>query len=116
MSCGSGCNANAGKLRHRITIEKPTRATDGTTGITWADFRRNKAARVAWGTGREQIRSGTNVEAIDDGTILMRYDKSITPDMRATFLHGDVTHTLNFTSVRPDAFARWLTVTFKEDR
>lgn len=86
---------HAGKLRHRITIQRLTGARDtfGAETDAWETFKRCwaevKPAFGSQGGGREVFLMGQQLQAISDVVITMRYMAGITTKDRVSF--GDRT-------------------------
>lgn len=80
----------AGKLRHRITIQQNTAnleepAADGTVTKTWSALHTNRPAEVLAVSGGETLRGGVQLAATTSHTIRTRYVSGISPEMRITW-------------------------------
>jgi SPP1 family predicted phage head-tail adaptor len=86
-----------GRLRHRITIEEPTRTADGMGGwtVTWTEVS-TVWAGVEPVSGKERIAADA-VEAEVTHKVIIRYASWLTPDMRITFgdRHFDIRAIIN---------------------
>ena len=74
----------AGKLRHRVTIQQPTLTQDTTTGaatITWTDLHANVPASVEPLSVKEYLQSRTE-QSETSVRVVIRYRDGLTPDMR----------------------------------
>ena len=84
-----------GKLRHRLTLEAPTRTADGAGGAR----RGWRQVAKLWGSMRDISGSETEYakapSAAKKTEIIIRFREDITPDMR--FLYG--TRQLNITAI-----------------
>lgn len=101
---------NAGRLRHRITIERKTHEQDPTTGAmtpVWLPLAQNVAAAVEPLSGRELLAAGQMKSKIT-ARVIVRYREGITAAMRV--LHGG--QTFNIVAVIPDdqSGREWLTL------
>ncbi len=77
---------NAGKLRHRVTVEQPTASSDGYGGstVSWTTFATAWAA-VEPLSGREYFQA-QQAQAAVTHKVTMRYLSGVTPRMRVK--HG----------------------------
>lgn len=90
----------AGRLRHRVTIESLVPVKDGTTGVitdTWEEFAANVPAEVKPLSVREFISGAANQSKVTT-MVVIRYMAGIKPSMR--LLHGD--HVFNIEGHLPD--------------
>lgn len=77
----------AGKLRHRITIQHDTAnpetpGLDGTVTPVWTALHTNLPAEVLAVAGGETLRNGVQVQATTTHVIRLRYLANISPEMR----------------------------------
>lgn len=88
----------AGKLRHRVTIQQATESQDGYGEVTktWAELV-TVWAKVHYLQGREYLQAKT-VQASVNVQITMRHYAGITPKMRAVW----GSHTFDIEDVVPD--------------
>jgi SPP1 family predicted phage head-tail adaptor len=77
----------AGKLRHRVTIQRKTgtRDADGGERVTWADLSTNVAASIEPLNGREFFASQAAQSEIT-GKITFRYPRDVRADDRVVHL------------------------------
>lgn len=74
----------AGKLRHRVTIQKPTITQDTATGAVtqaWADLYANVPASVEPLSVKEYLQSRSD-QSETSIRVVIRYRGGLTPDMR----------------------------------
>lgn len=79
---------DAGRLRHRVTIEEPTETQNATTGaiaVTWSALWTNVPAEVAPRSGREFL-AAQQLQAEVSTLITFRWRDGLTPKMR--IVHG----------------------------
>jgi SPP1 family predicted phage head-tail adaptor len=90
----------AGRLRHRVTIQRKTVGQDSAGGMTetWTDFVKNANAAINTVTGRESVAS-QQIMAKYSTEISVRWRPGITATMRV--LHGSVVY--NIEGVIPDS-------------
>ncbi len=99
--------STAGRLRERVTIERPVRVSDGTGGesVSWAALG-TVWAEVASLAGSE-VTQAERDEARGRYTVTMRHRDDVIADMRLVW-RGKV---LNIRGLRdPDGRRRWLAV------
>lgn len=82
MGCDDVC---VGEMKHRITIETPTRSTDGIGGFTstWATFA-SAWASITPVAAREDFHA-SRLEHRVTHKIMIRYVASVTSNMRVVF-------------------------------
>lgn len=74
----------AGKLRHRVTIQKPTLTQDTTTGevtTAWTDLHSSIPAAVEPLSVKEYLQSRTD-QSETSVRVVIRHRDGLTPDMR----------------------------------
>lgn len=74
----------AGKLRHRVTIEEKTQTQDGVTGDvthTWTTWAENVPAAIEPLSGREFVTSAAQQAGVT-ARITIRWREGVTADMR----------------------------------
>jgi SPP1 family predicted phage head-tail adaptor len=100
----------AGKLRHRITIERKTHLQDPTTGSltpSWSPVAQNIHAAVEPLSGREFIAAAQTQNAIS-ARITIRYRDGILPSMRV--VHGTTVYNIIAVIPDPNTGREWLTL------
>lgn len=83
---------NAGRLRHRVTIEAPQHTQDPQTGeivTTWASFASNVAAAIEPVSVREFV-AAQAVQSRIEVRIVIRYRSGLTPNMRLVGPDGTI--------------------------
>lgn len=90
----------AGRFRHRVTIQRKAVGRDSAGGITesWSDFAKNVNAAIDTVTGRESIYS-QQIAAKYSSEISIRWRPGIDATMRV--LHGRIVY--NIEGVIPDS-------------
>ncbi len=90
----------AGRFRHRVTIQKKTVGQDSTGGITetWSKFADNIPAAIDVGGGGEAVAS-QQVAAKSNAEISIRWRPGVTTTMRVLY-NGEV---FNIEEVVPDS-------------
>lgn len=79
---------DAGRLRHRVTIEQPLESQDATTGaitVTWSALWTNVPAEIVPRSGREFL-AAQQLQAEVTTLITFRARSGLTPKMR--IVHG----------------------------
>jgi head-tail adaptor len=101
----------AGKLRHRITIQHDTAdpetpGLDGTVTPSWAALHANLPAEVLAVAGGETVHGGVQVQATTTHTIRIRYLANISPEMRIAWgsLTLHISHVRDFDGRRRELF------------
>ncbi len=100
----------AGKLRHRITIERKTHEQDPTTGSltpSWSPVAQGIAAAVEPLSGREFIAAAQTKSTVT-ARITIRYRDGITAAMRV--IHGSTTYNISAAIPDPNTGREWLTL------
>ena len=94
-----------GDLRHRITIQKPTKTADGMGGFTetWADHATVWAA--VWPLKGQTLLDAKKLETVISHRIVTRYISGVYPYWRISY--DSRTFTID-SIVNPDERNRWL--------
>ncbi|TVO53163.1 phage head closure protein [Denitromonas halophila] len=93
---------NAGKLRHRITIEQPVHGQNPATGeivTTWISVAENISAAIEPLSVREFIAAQATQSKVS-ARIVIRYRTGLSPAMRITTATGSI---YNILGILPDA-------------
>lgn len=101
---------SAGKLRHRINIERKTHAQDPNTGAltsTWSSLAQNICAAVEPLSGREFI-AAQQVKSSITARITIRYRDGITAAMRV--IHGATIYNIAAILHDNQSGREWLTL------
>jgi SPP1 family predicted phage head-tail adaptor len=95
-----GYTVQAGKFRHRVTIQQKTVGRDSAGGITesWSNFAKDVNAAIDTVTGRESVAS-RQITAKYSTEISIRWRPGVTATMRV--LHGSVVY--NIEGMIPDS-------------
>lgn len=92
---------SAGRLKHRVLIQKRIETTTGTGAvkITWEDFAANVAAEVKPLSVKELLAGNHQIKSQVVARITLRYRSDLTPDMRILFRN----QIYNIAGILPDA-------------
>lgn len=102
---------NAGRLRHRITIEAPIHEQNPTTGevlTSWVPFAQNIAAAIEPLSVREFVAAQSNQSRID-ARIVIRFRMGLNATMRIVTADGTIYNPKGFLP-DPDSGREYLTI------
>ena len=99
---------NAGRLRHRITIDEPTETQDAITGavtVTWAPLWESVPAEIVPRSGREFL-AAQQLQAEVTTAITFRFRCGLTPKLRIR--HGARIYNISALVPDPDAGTEYI--------
>ena len=106
---------DAGRLRHRVSVQAPQLSAPGQMGDAAEVFQTIEGlsmvpAEIEWLDGRKLL-AAQQVHAEATVTVLVRFDPRITQKCRLLTDNG---HTLYPVASTPDTLERWITLSCKE--